>query len=93
MKPKEFEITLKLKVEADNLTVAECLATAIVNDLLKCGEEYVDRPINHVRWQRIQPVFEKSLAAELHRVGCPGCINCGPPIMVKADDGCDGRLV
>ena len=24
---------------------------------------------------------------------CPGCIKCGPPIFVKADDGCDGSGV
>jgi hypothetical protein len=63
MKPKEFEITLRLRVEADNLTVAECLATAIVNDLKKVGEEYVDRPINSVRWQRISPVFPDQIGA------------------------------
>ena len=59
MKIQEYEVTLKLKVEADNLTQAEVLATALVNDLVKAGEEYIDRPINDVRWNRITPVFDR----------------------------------
>lgn len=58
---REFEITLKVKVEARSLDVANTIANGIVDDLEKCGQEYVDRPINHVRWSRISPVFKKSL--------------------------------
>ncbi len=122
MKPKEFEITLKVRVEAENLSVAEVLATAIVNDLSECGKEYVDRPINTVRWQRISPVFDNAVDVEadaavvalndaLGAVNvamdesdaiayrdqpndvdlvdiCPGCVDCGPPVVVKAEDAC-----
>lgn len=120
MKIKEFEVTLKLKVEADNLWQAESLATAIVNDLKKVGGEYVDRPINTVRWQRITPVFDNAVDAAVVALNdalgavnvamdesdaiayrdqpndvdlvdiCPGCIDCGPPIAVKAEEGCHG---
>ena len=31
-----------------------------------------------------------ALRKEERELTCPGCINCGPPIMVKAEDGCDG---
>ena len=69
MKRNEFDITLKLKVEADNLTQARSIANAIVNDLEKVGEEYVDRPINHVRWNRITPVIspEQESVNAMHR--------------------------
>lgn len=143
MPKREFEITLKVKVEANSLDVARTIANGIVDDLLKCGQHYVDRPINDVRWNRISPVFSKSLADEIAQkaaidagvadaiayrdqpndvdIGCPncdgtgrstcllcngtnqpfpeeqdrlcpGCVNCGPPIAVKADEGCGGRV-
>ncbi len=31
--------------------------------------------------------------ARLRAILCPGCIRCGPPIVVVADDGCDGTRV
>ena len=55
MQKKEFEITLKVKVEATSLDTARTIANGIVEDLKRCGEYYVDRPINHVRWNRITP--------------------------------------
>lgn len=121
MKPKEFEITLKVRVEARSLDVANTIATGIVDDLKKVGMEYVDRPINSVRWQRISPIFPDQIgapapglslvpkpkpqtvvvaAATSGAVGprdpghvadiCPGCVDCGPPVVVKAEEGCNG---
>ena len=31
-----------------------------------------------------------AIAEDSLTLTCPGCIKCGPPIMVKADEGCDG---
>ena len=56
MAKREFEITLKVKVEIHSLDAARTIANGIVDDLKRCGEYYIDRPINHVRWSRISPV-------------------------------------
>lgn len=102
MEPEEFEITFKVRVEARSLDVARIHANSIAADLEQCGEQYVDRPINSVRWSRISPIVNKPLADALagkletaieETAGvrmCPGCVNCGPPIAVKAEDACDG---
>lgn len=58
MAKREFEITLRVKVEAHSLDTARTIANGIVDDLERCGQEYIDRPINYVRWSRISPVFE-----------------------------------
>jgi len=64
-KKREFEVTLKVKVECLSLEQANTIANGIVEDLKRCGEYYIDRPINDVRWSAICPVFDQTLPTEI----------------------------
>lgn len=50
--------------------------------------DVVDRCEAAIRSLRARLRAREDLLQQL--AACPGCIKCGPPIFVKADEGCDG---
>jgi hypothetical protein len=52
----EYEITMRIRVEGDNMESATECAEAIVADLLKDGGKFIDRPINMAEWDSICPI-------------------------------------
>ena len=54
----EFDITIKIRVEAENMKEADEIADAIVSDLNEEGYKYIDRPINAASWDLITPAIE-----------------------------------
>ena len=56
MKEFEFEIALRIRVEADTMETAEECAESIIGDLIKDGEQFFDRPIEAAEWDKITPI-------------------------------------
>lgn len=49
----KFDIILKVEIECANLKDAKSLADAIVLDLKKDGEKFIDRPIDDVSLEKV----------------------------------------
>ena len=52
---QEFDITLRIRVEAKNMNEADTIADCVVSDLKDSGNTFVDRPINKATWDMITP--------------------------------------
>lgn len=50
---KEFDIHLRVRVQAEHIREAAEVGDAIVEDLLQDGETYSDRPINGAICDRV----------------------------------------
>ncbi len=66
----------------------------MVQDGARTAEDFEDRGFGPERARAMAQVVANSGTA-VDAVGfegvvsvCPGCVECGPPIVVKADDGC-----
>ena len=62
-----------------------------VGSVLALGRcDYAEHLITLLKRCRNATVRETEEKYESMLAACPGCIKCGPPILVKAEDGCDG---
>ena len=55
---EEFDIVLRIRIEAENMKEADIRADCVVSDLKDSGNTYVERPIINAAWVMIYPAID-----------------------------------